>query len=654
MSATILGEQWGGSFTKSSAHSVLAKSCMLFLNLFNLEAISHTAPSRNDGQLSAKMRERLRASHASQSFLTYAACKWPYHFHEGHGMDGSKTLELISSICNTQSLSYLMWSTTHPEFKSIAESNTTDLIVASFFGFEALLKKLLEAAKDVESADTLHSSTALYWAVENGHVGPTKLLLEANSEANIVGTNHNGKTLLLIAVQARNKDIVKLLLENKAKVFSEGLLAIRLGYTEIVEIFLEQTADINALYSESQRALLSQAVIAGNKEIVQQVLAKKADTNVRGKDGRTPLYLAVLHGHIEIIHLLIDSGADIDTPETSSLGETPLIHAVRSDRLDIVELLLEKKADTQKTNNSGMTPLFIAASLNYVEIAQLLVKQDQKIDAFDQAEHQSPLSRAAQKGHLDIVRILLESNASTAFKNTKGQTPLALAAAAGRTTVVDVLLAKGAIVDAKSKSGSTALHEASLTGRLNVVTSLLEKEADPDCTNDCGQTPLFAAIENCHMNTSTLLLAGGANVNIYADMAFCPTPLLLAVCRGREDIVKLLLENGAERDPMDQSGQTPLSRAAEEGYESIVQLLIDNGANVNTKDNRRRSPLSWAAENGHDRVARLLLKGGAKLNPRGYDGYTPMGLARMNGHVEVERVLKEEIEACISGIGQAV
>jgi hypothetical protein len=91
------------------------------------------------------------------------------------------------------------------------------------------------------------------------------------------------------------------------------------------------------------------------------------------------------------------------------------------------------------------------------------------------------------------------------------------------------------------------------------------------------------------------------------------TPLLWAVVKGHEAVVKLLLEKGTELETKDKDyGQTPLFLAAGNGHEAVVKLLLEKGAEIETKANSGQTPLSLAAEQGHEAVVKLLLEKGAR------------------------------------------
>ena len=95
------------------------------------------------------------------------------------------------------------------------------------------------------------------------------------------------------------------------------------------------------------------------------------------------------------------------------------------------------------------------------------------------------------------------------------------------------------------------------------------------------------------------------------------TPLIIASRYGYQDVVKTILQNGANIESQDDIGETALINAALWGHIEIVELLLKNGANLNVRGiKNRRSPLSWAAYMGHTNVVKLLMKWNANPNLR--------------------------------------
>jgi ankyrin repeat protein len=114
----------------------------------------------------------------------------------------------------------------------------------------------------------------------------------------------------------------------------------------------------------------------------------------------------------------------------------------------------------------------------------------------------------------------------------------------------------------------------------------------------------------------------------------------LTMRRRRLDIVKLLLEKGADPNDREESrGRTPLHMAAEYGDIELVDLLIRYRADVNAPDRDRNTPLHYAVMRGHKHVAEFLLKNRANSNAQNKDGRTPLHIAALNNNIELVQLL---------------
>lgn len=151
----------------------------------------------------------------------------------------------------------------------------------------------------------------------------------------------------------------------------------------------------------------------------------------------------------------------------------------------------------------------------------------------------------------------------------------------------------------------TDLMIASRDGNIPKVKKLLKKEKNIDRVDEYGRTALLYAIEGKHPDVVKLLLDHGADPEI-RDESEEKSALSYAVEVDCVKCAELLIKKGA--DPNDNGdGYTPLMRAARYGQYNMVRTLIKYGADINAKDEEGRTALSWAKENQEDLIVEYLV-----------------------------------------------
>jgi ankyrin repeat protein len=195
----------------------------------------------------------------------------------------------------------------------------------------------------------------------------------------------------------------------------------------------------------------------------------------------------------------------------------------------------------------------------------------------DVNEKERPLVLAAEKGNIDIVKLLLEHGADVNGTESKyGSAPLHFAAQKGYLDVVKLLLDYGADINQLNDQGTTPLHFAAEGGNIDIVKLLLEEGAeDINDTNDHGNTPLNFAAINGHIDVVKLLVESGANVN--GENNHGVTSLLFAVWKSRIHVVKLLIQSQANVNQTNKYGDTPFNWATKNGNRECIELLLDAG-----------------------------------------------------------------------------
>ena len=150
---------------------------------------------------------------------------------------------------------------------------------------------------------------------------------------------------------------------------------------------------------------------------------------------------------------------------------------------------------------------------------------------------------------------------------------------------------------------------------------------------------LIWASKNGLIDVLRLLIENGANVNVSDNYEY--SPLIWASIKGHTEIARLLIENGANFYFVDRFECIPLILASKKGHAEIVSLLIEKGANVNVFDKDKCTPLNYASENGHTEIVEILLENGVHVNACDRFESTPLLDATLFGYVEIVRSLLE-------------
>jgi len=242
---------------------------------------------------------------------------------------------------------------------------------------------------------------------------------------------------------------------------SELVIAAQQGnVVKIKELLAIPGMNVNEADSGTGRTALHWAARENRAEIIQLLLAAKADVNAAERTGKGPLTLAAETGSVDATKLLLDAGASVTIRD--SLGATPLTWACGLGSAETVKLLLSRGADASIIDVNGLTPLIWAAGIGKPESVEVLLETNPNLDLNikDGVTGDSALMRAVRSGKLESVRLLINKHADVNTVNKQGYTPLQLAALSGTTEKAKLLIEAGSNLNAMDATGRTALDLA--------------------------------------------------------------------------------------------------------------------------------------------------------------------------------------------------
>jgi len=311
------------------------------------------------------------------------------------------------------------------------------------------LRVLLEAGSEVNAQESWGGTTALMWAVAEGHVEASRMLIAA-------GADVNARSAYVAAANGRGFEGRTPInrTEAKSEEFASGwltplMLAARDGNVALARILADAGADVNAVAGDGKTAL-ALAIFNGNYEVGALLVDRKADVNTADAQRFTPLFWAVDRRNMEtapnfpwmvtadplpLIRKLLDAGANPNalvnnTPRARMREGSPrivfataLMRAAFAGDLELVKLLLAHGADPKVISKDGETMLSAASGLAFIhgyhrgkppeerlQVVKLFVELGNDVNQADDYGI-TPLMAAGNYGNVPIIQYLIEAGA---------------------------------------------------------------------------------------------------------------------------------------------------------------------------------------------------------------------------------------------------
>ena len=406
-----------------------------------------------------------------------------------------------------------------------------------------------------------------------------------------------GDTLLASAAGRGDVDSLRFLLQNGANVNAKNLsgdtaLTAVFQYhlerrlvLETVKLLLSFGADINAENFRSETPL-KLACLMNFDQAAELLLELGCKT--RNEDSYTPMHHAAEHNNGKLVEMLIQCGADANVKDDLN-AMTPLHLAATVNSVIAAQVLLKNGVDKEVVNKLGETPLSIAASRGNLPMVQLLIESGSNVHTKDKSG-KTPLIRAVERLRyeayestvLELVQILLDQGSSVNATDLYGRCPIHYVSRNTTGEFFDLLLRHGACVNLPDENRETPLHFAATAGNTSCIERLLEHEASVGALDVRNRTALHAAAYEGHSSSVELLIQHDADFHLADNMGWLP--INFAAVRGHVDVVRLLVENGSEVAAVDKKGRSALHLAAKGRCIELVEFLIHHGADINARD----------------------------------------------------------------------
>nr|RBR01853.1 hypothetical protein FVER53263_11220 [Fusarium verticillioides] len=489
----------------------------------------------------------------------------------------------------------------------------------AYLGSTEHLKTILGAGADANSTDP-NCSPPLHCAIVRDETAAFDSLIEHGADPAAVNSNWVDTPPIVVAGKY-----------GRAKIIDRLAKAALIG--------AQDNKGRNALWYAGGR---------GHHAVLQALVKAGANTEVltaNVRELRPALIPIVGAPYPKCLKSVLDAGVDIN----SKLREVHSFHALgiaaRSGHVEICRMLLDHGTCKEFDDDSA---LIHAARANNIEIVNMLLKEGHKVDVQldDSPYHGTPLVAAARAGYTDIVTALLGKRANVNYAAPKEITPLMSAVLGNQAAIAKTLINAGADMNAVSGGDNNKWNATHFSYDLpDCMKVLVEAGADINALGPDG-TPFYLAAYFNQTKVVEPLLEHKPDLETkcpdgdFTDAGY--TPLLCAASCGYNELLRLLLEAGADIEAKTPKGGTPLILAVATNQEESVKILLEYNLDIDARDIWEGSAIFCLPNPANLSVVRRLINRGASLTIRNNEKYTPLGKAVVNGDLPLVRLLSSQ------------
>ena len=362
---------------------------------------------------------------------------------------------------------------------------------------------LVTRSRQVMRIVFMRFSTVKLW-ITNGSVFAALCLLSSSIQSMSASETGDLERALGKAVAAGELKTVMELLKKGARIETGSLLMPTLFGPSAEVADLLRTRGLQAV------SKLDVAVIAGDLQPIARLIAKGSDVNdgydKTGYFSTTPIMVAAMHGHSDVIKLLHSRGANLEAGNRY-LGTALMIASAKGD-IKCVRTLLELGANVN-AQCDGYSALMKACVGHHSDIAKVVLANGADVNA-QRNNGDTSLVFAVRGGFDDLVEMLKKSGAKGEARQIKLTEALVAAAVSQELNAIDAVIARGAHIDWANPAGYTALMFAAASGRVRNVQRLIELGAKVNVKSNAGETAIDLANRSGHTRIVKMLNKAGA------------------------------------------------------------------------------------------------------------------------------------------------
>lgn len=417
---------------------------------------------------------------------------------------------------------------------------------------------------------------------------------------------------------------------------------------EMIQEQLDAGVDINELNRSGSSVLVRAGNSMADEKVWQFLIEKGARLTEKQLEGREAIFWVTKGGTPEAVRtVLAERGVNVNSLDRS--GRNAFAHAVRlQPDLQVYRELIKAGIDIHRVDKTGRTVMHEAAMrTRYVHLFEFFHSLGLRYDELDSRGWDPFLNAAWRNPVYDVVVHLAEYSDIDRVGNDGLNAAMLAAENNPSGKVFKWLLDQGLSVDGRDGNGATALVRSGRNSAA-VASQLLAMGQDVNAVDDDGNTAFIMTGHAQIYAPDLIRLLAKAGADVHATNENGANALMIALENGHEykngpQNVRMLMEEfDLEPVPRLADGSTPLTIAAKADQSAeILRLLVESGADVNAADADGMTPLMIYASKTHNTGAMgYLITAGADLNRRNADGKTAADLARSNEYLGNRAILK--------------